>query len=121
MNERIKKVRIGSGLNQTDFGARIGVTQGAVAAYEIGRRVPLDAIIKAICEKYGVREEWLRTGKGEMYIPKSEEEEIADIVARFFEEHDPRKRKVVRWFLGLDDDELKLLEDFARYLLGEDE
>lgn len=36
MNERIKLLRKALELNQTDFGARIGVKQGTVAAYESG-------------------------------------------------------------------------------------
>ena len=49
MNERIKLLRKALELNQTDFGARIGVKQGTVAAYESGARVPLDSVVVSIC------------------------------------------------------------------------
>ena len=48
MNERIKLLRKALELNQTDFGARIGVKQGTVAAYESGARVPLDSVVVSI-------------------------------------------------------------------------
>lgn len=41
MKERIKLLRKYLGLNQTEFGARIGVKQTSVAGYETGARIPL--------------------------------------------------------------------------------
>ena len=65
MKDRIKAVRKELALNQTDFGSRIGVKQGTVAAYENGSRIPLDSVIVSICREFGVSEHWLRTGEGE--------------------------------------------------------
>lgn len=65
MNERIKLLRKALELNQTDFGARIGVKQGTVAAYESGARVPLDSVVVSICREFGVSESWLRSGEGD--------------------------------------------------------
>ena len=76
MNERIKLLRKALELNQTDFGARIGVKQGTVAAYESGARVPLDSVVVSICREFGVSESWLRSGEGEMFLQLSREEEI---------------------------------------------
>lgn len=77
MNERIKELRKTLGLNQTDFGARIGIKQGTVAGYEGGTRVPLDAVISSICREFNVNEEWLRYGTGEMFLRRSRSEEIS--------------------------------------------
>ena len=77
MNERIKELRKSLGLNQTDFGARIGIKQGTVAGYESGARVPLDTVISSICREFNVSEEWLRYGTGEMFLQRSRSEEIA--------------------------------------------
>ena len=76
MKDRIKAVRKELALNQTDFGSRIGVKQGTVAAYENGSRIPLDSVIVSICREFGVNEHWLRTGEGEMFVRLSREEEI---------------------------------------------
>lgn len=48
MKERIKLLRKYLGLNQTEFGARIGVKQTSVAGYETGARIPLDTVIGSI-------------------------------------------------------------------------
>ena len=81
MNERIKALRKELGLNQTDFGARIGVKQGTITGYETGIRVPSDAIILAICDKFSVNQYWLETGEGEMFVETTREEEISSFLA----------------------------------------
>ncbi|HIT42616.1 MAG TPA: helix-turn-helix transcriptional regulator [Candidatus Caccovicinus merdipullorum] len=80
MNERIKELRKTLGLNQTEFGNRIGIKQGSVAAYESGARVPIDAVVLSICREFNVNESWLRTGEGEMFIQVPEEDETAALV-----------------------------------------
>ena len=80
MQERIKEVRKSISLTQAEFGERIGVKGNTVTGYETGIRSPSDAIIVSICREFGVNEEWLRTGKGEMFLPKSRGQEIGEIV-----------------------------------------
>ncbi len=76
MEERIKLLRKELGLNQTDFGNRIGVKQSTITGYETGIRAPLDSVIISICREFDVNEEWLRYGKGEMFIELDRDEEI---------------------------------------------
>ena len=59
-----------------------------MTVYETGIRSPSDAIIVSICREFGVNEEWLRTGKGEMFLPKSRGQEIGEIV-KAAAQHDP--------------------------------
>ena len=88
MKNRIKQIRKHYNLNQEDFGKRIGAKQSTVTAYECGNRVPMDVTITSICREFGVNEEWLRTGKGEMFLPKSRGQEIGEIV-KAAAQHDP--------------------------------
>ena len=88
MKNRIKQIRKHFNLNQEDFGKRIGAKQSTVTAYECGNRVPMDVTITSICREIGVNEEWLRTGKGEMFLPKSRGQEIGEIV-KAAAQHDP--------------------------------
>lgn len=76
MKERIRQLRKELGLNQTDFGERIGVKQGSVAGYESGARTPIDAVITSICREFDVNEDWLRTGEGEMFKERSLSDEV---------------------------------------------
>ena len=80
MKDRIKELRKSLGLNQTEFGARIGVGQTAIAGYESGNRGLSDAIIKSICREFGVNETWLRTGAGDMRRSRSREAELGELI-----------------------------------------
>ena len=80
MDERIKELRKALGLTQQEFSDRIGVKRNTIAQYESGRNEPLDAVITLICRTYGVSEEWLRSGKGEMFKPKSRNEELYEFL-----------------------------------------
>ena len=69
MNERIKELRKCLDMTQEQFASKLGIKRGAIANYEIGRNVPVDSVISLICREFNVNEEWLRTGKGEMFAP----------------------------------------------------
>ena len=99
MNERIKQLRKHLGLNQTDFGAKIGIKQTSIANYESGTRVPLDTVVASICREFGVSEQWLRTGTGEMFPPRTRAQEIADFAADLLAEEPESTRSVVISYL----------------------
>lgn len=82
MNVRIKEIRIDQNLNQTDFGARVGVKQTTVAGWETGARVPSDTAFLAICRVFGVNEDWLRTGEGEKYMHLSRKDTISAYIGK---------------------------------------
>ena len=67
MKDRIKTLRKALHLNQSDFGAKVGVKGNTIGNYEIGLRNPSDAVIFSICREFDVNEQWLRTGEGEMF------------------------------------------------------
>lgn len=74
MKDRIKAVRKETRLNQTDFGKSVGVSFSAEQKWELGLTVPSDAAIMNIVSKYGIREEWLRNGTGDMHESMRESE-----------------------------------------------
>lgn len=120
MNERIKLLRKALKLNQTDFGARIGVKQGTVAAYESGARVPLDSVIVSICREFGVSESWLRSGDGEMFLQLSREEEITKFCMSIIRDPDSEfQRQFVSVLARLEPPQWQLLSDMADKLLAQ--
>ena len=72
MNERIKKIRKHFKLSQEEFAKRIGIKRTAISNYEIGRNLPVDAVIALICREFDINEEWIRTGHGTMFIEPQE-------------------------------------------------
>ena len=78
MNERLKELRQYLKLSQEEFGEKIFMTQNHISSLESGRRIPSDRTIKNICTVFGVNEEWLRMGNGEMMIDLVDELEDID-------------------------------------------
>lgn len=67
MNGRIKELRKKLGLTLEKFGERLGVKKAAVSKWENGDNIT-DQMFKSICREFNVNEEWLRSGKGEMFV-----------------------------------------------------
>lgn len=120
MKDRIKAVRKELALNQTDFGSRIGVKQGTVAAYENGSRIPLDSVIVSICREFGVSDHWLRTGEGEMFVRLSREEEITKFAMSIVRNPDSEfQRRFVSVLAQLTPEQWQLMEQMAHQLIDE--
>ena len=104
MNERIKSLRLALGLTQKEFGERIGVKQTSVAGWENTLRNPTSAIIKSMCQEFHVNEEWLKTGKGEMFQTLSEDEEFDQICAEIQLSEDGFIKNIIRAYWKLPPD-----------------
>ncbi|MBR6268499.1 MAG: helix-turn-helix transcriptional regulator [Selenomonadaceae bacterium] len=72
INLRIKMLRKNLGLSQDDFGNRIGLKHGAISKIEKSGNTVIDQNIRLICDTFHASEEWLRTGKGDMYEENNE-------------------------------------------------
>ena len=117
MNERLKLLRRELQLNQTEFGNRLGLKQSAVANYENGTRQPLDTVITSICREFGVSEEWLRTGEGEMFVPRTKNQVITDFMADLVMEDDSFKKRIIEALAQLDAKDWEELERIALKVL----
>jgi len=113
MNERIKELRLLLGLNQSEFGARIGLRQTSIANYEKGLRQPLDTVVTSICREFGVNEEWLRTGEGPQFVEITRAEQIQQMVDDIMRDHpEAFRRRFVTALAGLDEKGWIALENF---------
>ena len=77
MNERLKKLRKKLDMTQQEFADKIGIARGNIASYEVRKAAVSNAVISLICTKFGVNEEWFRTGTGgddNMFLPEPEDE-----------------------------------------------
>lgn len=111
MGERIKKLRKYFDLTQKEFAERIGSTQNNIANYETGRRTPSAAAFNNICKTFGVSEEWLRAGEGEMLVPVTPDENIAAFVGEVLAHRDNNfKKRFINMLSSLDDRQWELLE-----------
>lgn len=120
MQNRIKELRKSLGLNQTEFGAKLGIAPNTISGYEGGTRDPSDAIIKSICREYGVNETWLRTGAGEMRRSRSREAELGELIrSHLIDRPESFQSALVTTLLRFDPDgpEMQVLEKILRSLI----
>lgn len=111
MHERIKKLRKALGLTQQELSEELNIGRGTLANYERGRNDPIDAVISLICQKFNVNEAWLRTGKGEMFLPAPSN--MLDTLAKEYHlSHDARI--LVEEFVSLKPEMQQVFVDFAR-------
>ncbi len=121
MKDRIKAVRKALGLTQQAMADALGLKRNTVGAYEIGVTLPSDRTISDICRIYNVDEAWLRTGAGEMFRPRSREDEIASFMTGLLSgEGTEFQRRLVSVLARLSPDEWAKIEQKARELLDED-
>lgn len=102
INQRIKALRKDKKLNQKEFGEMIGLAQTGISWIEQEGNTVIDQNIRLICDTFHIREEWLRTGEGEMM---SDEEDA--ILEAFVKRYDltPDERTTARYMLRLSPDQ----------------
>lgn len=95
MYERIAEISKDSGLNKTEFGQKIGISQSMASLICLGKANPSDRTISDICRVFRVNETWLRTGAGEKYRKKARAEELAELFSEL-EVDDTVKARCIR-------------------------
>lgn len=61
MNTRILMIRKYLNLTQLEFSNKIGITRSTLSLVELGNSPVTERTIIAICSKFNVNENWLRT------------------------------------------------------------
>ena len=115
MNTRIKELRTALHLTLEGFGDRIGVTRAAVSKWENGDRGIADSMVVSICREFGVSEQWLRTGDGEMF--EQTRETVLDRLAAEYS-LDKEQVSVIENFLDLSPQERTLFLTQMRKVFG---
>ena len=122
MNERILYLRkTVLNLSRAKFGELVGMSDSEIKNIENGVTLLKVNKIPLICGAYNVSETWLRTGEGEIFLPKTRGQEIGEIV-KAAAQRDPEEAQ--RFFSGLLEDmsdaEIVLMyEIFKRHFPGD--
>lgn len=118
IGERIKEVRKTEKLTQQEFADRLNLKRNTVGSYEVNVVDPSDRTIKDICDKFGIREEWLRTGEGEMRLGEdAQSEKIEDFINEVIRDDDGTfKKRFLEMLAGLSPADWELLERMAEKL-----
>ena len=117
--DRIKEIRKAHGLSQAAFGDKLGVSRDVINNLELGRVVPTDLIINMICAKFGVDENWLRTGDGDMYTASTRDDKIAAFVGEALADNDDDfKRDVLELLSDLEAEDWRALKAIAEKFIS---
>lgn len=118
INERIAAVVKASGMTKTAFAEKINVSQPHVSRMVSGESIPSDRTISDICRVFGVSEDWLRTGEGEMRLNLDRTEELKAIFGDIMASDDAKAR-LVKAFAMLPDEAYPKLEEYIKKIAQE--
>ena len=121
MNLRVKELRKYLNMTQGAFGSRLGTTGNSISDLETGKTNASDTIVKLMCKEFGVSEEWLRNGEGEMFVKLDREEEILKWIGETMkpENDESFQNEFLHILSRLDADDWKALEKMAKMFLEE--
>lgn len=105
LNERISLLIKELGTTKTAFAEKLNVSQAFVSQMCSGVKQPSDRTIADICREFGVSEEWMRTGQGEMFIQISPDEELDYILGQIGAGVDDTIVRIIRAYWNLDEKE----------------
>ncbi len=108
MNNRMRILRKKLNLSQSEFGAKLGVSNTAISKLETGENQITDQMAKLICKTYDVNMIWLQSGQGEMFY--SADSNITIIIDRIMHGENEFAKSVFKAFASLDDSEWKTVQ-----------
>jgi transcriptional regulator with XRE-family HTH domain len=100
-NKRITELRKQLALTQESFAERLGIKRSTVANIETNINPLTEANIKLICMTFNVNEQWLRTGRGEM----------------FAENRSPLEAEILKMFRELSETAQMIIRDYIKMVL----
>lgn len=68
VNQRVKLLRNELNLSQAQFSAQSSLSGSIISKIETGEQFVTDRAIRSISTSFNTNPEWLKTGKGEMFI-----------------------------------------------------
>lgn len=119
MKDRIKKIRKELDLTQQGFADRLNVGRNNIAGYETGKRSPSDAVISLICKEFNINENWLRTGQGDMFIPRTRNQIITDFAGDLINEPESFRTRLIEGLAKLDTSDWEDIERIVLKLVNE--
>lgn len=119
MINRLRRVFEECGKSQSEIARKTNVTPAYIWKILNNDNVkPRDLFIKSVCREFGVNEDWLRIGEGEMYdIP---EDDISAVVSDLLEEDNPFYDLIVgimKTYRKLDSKSQEALKNLSKELL----
>ena len=120
MKDRIKAIRNSKQLSQSEFAKKISVSRSAICKMESGENLPSEQTIKLICREFSVNENWLRNGVGEMFLKRTKDDEISEMLGKIQRDNENHfKKRFVTALSKLDDKDWDSLEKLVDEIVNQ--
>lgn len=111
-----------SGLNKTNFANAINISQPFLSQICLGAKTPSERTLLDICRTFNVSEDWLRTGKGEMFVLRDRSELIIDYIGKLVgDENAELQRTIISIMASLPAELWQAAEECARKIRKEEQ
>lgn len=117
LGARVKQIRRLRGVTQREMAAAIGVTQTTITLIESDKRRASRQVILAVCREYGVREQRLLAGQGEIFEP--EPRTVAEALAAKYPNITPAAVTLIEKFAALPPPTQEAVLDFLREVVAD--
>lgn len=114
INQRLKMLRKEMGLNQKDFGAKIGLGQGAVSWIEKDGNTVIDQNIRLICDTFNISENWLRNGEGSKEAANTKKDLLDEVRDTY--KLNSTEEQIMRIYLQLDEHSRDIISGYVKKL-----
>lgn len=101
-------------LTQKEFAERLGIKQNSIALIESGKRNTSNQVVLSICREFNVDEKWLRTGIGNMFNTKIEDD-ISEIVDKY--NLSVYGEQIIRTYIEMNAKQRSVIDDFVKNLI----
>lgn len=120
INERFIELRKACRKSQTDFSKVLGLSRSGVADIETGRRNVTEKHLLMLSnwDEYNVNIDWLRTGKGDMFLPN--ETDTLELIRKEYGLTDTQLKFIAN-FLRLPENEKDVIFNFLESVFAENE
>lgn len=109
LNTRVRQLRNMLHMSQNAFGKRLGVTAAGISKIESGDRKLTEQMLLMICREFGVNENWLRYGEGE--ILHRETFEGMDQLVQYYR-LDELDQKIILEYARLDEKKRSIIKEY---------
>lgn len=120
MNERVRQLRKEIlKLTQQEFAKSINISRSNLGGIETGAVSVTNRVLSDICNEYGVNENWIRNGEGEVFVDLSEDEYIASLMGDIIATDDKFMKNMIKVFSELTDEQRDFLMDLMNKMVKE--